>query len=88
MSLSSYRNVNREQLAQDIKQLYRQAQADLGPADFRHMKRMERWGQVCSLLGYATAWIAPNPVSALLISQGSFARWTQVAHPIQHRGYD
>lgn len=88
MSIHSYRTVDREQLASDIKQLHLQALDDLGPEDFRHMKRMERWGQGCSLLGYATAWIAPNPISALLISQGSFTRWTQVAHPIQHRGYD
>lgn len=88
MSLNSYQTVNREQLAKEIKLLYLQAQADMGPEDFRHMKRMERWGQACSFLGYATAWIAPNLVSALLISQGSFTRWTQVAHPIQHRGYD
>lgn len=49
---------------------------------------MERWGKICTLLGYGTAWIFPNPVSALLISQGSFTRWTQVAHPIAHKGYD
>ncbi|WP_426994568.1 fatty acid desaturase family protein [Methylomonas sp. CM2] len=88
MSLSSYQSVDREQLAKDISELHRQALADIGPEDYRHMKRMERWGQLSSLAGYATAWLAPNPVSALLISQGSFTRWTQVAHPIQHRGYD
>lgn len=49
---------------------------------------MERWGKVCSIIGYGTAWIFPNPISALLISQGSFTRWTQVAHPVVHKGYD
>lgn len=88
MSISSYQAVNREQLAKDIHQLYQSALADMGPADFQHMKRMELWGKACSLLGYGTAWLAPNPISALLISQGNFTRWTQVAHPIQHRGYD
>ncbi|NJA07391.1 fatty acid desaturase [Methylococcaceae bacterium WWC4] len=88
MSLSSYQSVDREQLAKELSELHRQALADIGPEDYRHMKRMERWGQLSSLAGYATAWLAPNPVSALLISQGSFTRWTQVAHPIQHRGYD
>jgi fatty acid desaturase len=88
LSLSSYQNVDREQLAKDIKALHQLALADLGAEDVRHMKRMEMWGKACSLLGYATAWIVPNPISALLISQGSFTRWTQVAHPIQHRGYD
>lgn len=88
MSLSSYQKVDREQLAKDVAALHRQALADIGPEDYRHMKRMELWGKACSLLGYGTAWICPNPISALLISQGSFTRWTQVAHPVQHRGYD
>ena len=88
MSLNSYQAVDRQQLAKDISQLHQQALADMGPEDFNHLVKMERWGKLCSLLGYATAWLAPNPISALLISQGSFTRWTQVAHPIQHRGYD
>jgi fatty acid desaturase len=60
----------------------------MGDDDFTHLLKMERWGKVCSLLGYATAWLMPNPLSALLISQGSFTRWTQVGHPVVHRAYD
>jgi fatty acid desaturase len=86
--LTSYQSVDRQQLAKDVTQLHQQALADIGPEDFKHMKNMERWGKACTILGYATAWILPNPVSALLISQGSFTRWTQVAHPVVHRGYD
>ncbi len=88
MSLKSYQSVDRAQLAKDISELHRQALADMGPEDFRHLKRMERWGKLCTLVGYGTGWIVPNPLSALLISQGSFTRWTQVAHPVVHRGYD
>ena len=88
MSLNSYRSVDRAQLAKDVAELHRQALAAMGDEDARHMLKMERWGRACTLLGYGTAWIVPNPVSALLISQGSFSRWTQVAHPVQHRGYD
>ena len=88
MSLSSYQSVDREQLANDIAEIHQQALDDIGPEDVHHMKWMQLWGKACSLLGYGTAWICPNPISALLISQGSFTRWTQVAHPIQHRGYD
>lgn len=88
MSLNSYQSVDREQLAKDISLIHQQVLADIGPEDFNHLKKMERWGQVCSLIGYGTAWILPNPISALLISQGSFTRWTQVGHPVVHRGYD
>lgn len=39
-------------------------------------------------MGYATAWIAPNPISSYLIAQGKFTRWTSVAHHVLHGGYD
>lgn len=88
MSLPSYQSVDRVALAHDIDNIYQQALPDFGAEDFKHLKKMERWGRVCSILGYATAWICPNPISALLISQGSFTRWTQVAHPILHKAFD
>ena len=88
MSLQSYQSVNREQLAKDITAIHQQSLADTGIEDFNHLKSMERWGKICSVIGYATAWIIPNPISALLISQGSFSRWTQVGHPVVHRAYN
>ena len=88
MSLNSYQSVDRGQLAKDISKIHQQALADIGAEDFIHFKKMERWGKICTVIGYGTAWIFPNPVSALFISQGSFTRWTQVAHPILHKGYD
>ena len=88
MSLHSYKSVDRKQLAKDINEIHQHALANTGVDDFTHLTRMERWGKLCSILGYGTAWIFPNPISALLISQGNFTRWTQVAHPIIHRAYD
>ena len=88
MSLNSYQNVDREALAKDLDAIYQDALSRTGEQDYQHLKKMERWGRACSLLGYGTAWIMPNPISALLISQGSFTRWTQMTHPIVHKGYD
>ncbi len=88
MSLNSYQTVDREQLAKDLNEIHQEILSRIGEEDFTHLKKMERWGRVCSALGYATAWIFPNPLSALLISQGSFTRWTQMTHPIVHKGYD
>ena len=39
---------------------------DVGPEDLAHLLKLERWGRICTGLGYATAWIAPNPISAFL----------------------
>ena len=88
MSLHSYQSVDREQLAKDISEIHQQALANIGIDDFKHLTKMERWGKMCSIVGYATAWVSPNPISALLISQGSFTRWTQLVHPVGHRAYD
>jgi len=88
MSLNSYQNVDREALAKDLNAIHDEVLARISENDFTHLKKMERWGRICSLLGYATAWILPNPISALLISQGSFTRWTHMTHPIVHKGYD
>jgi len=68
LSLDSYQSVDREQLAKDISDIQQQALANMGAEDFKHLKRMERWGKICSLVGYGSAWIFPNPISALLIS--------------------
>ncbi|MDQ6969822.1 MAG: fatty acid desaturase [Mariprofundus sp.] len=88
MSLNSYQRVDRKQLAKDLDAIHDDVLARIGDDDFIHLKKMERWGRLCSLLGYATAWIFPNPISALLMGQGSFTRWTQMTHPVVHKGYD
>ncbi len=88
MSLNSYQNVDRVALAKDLNEIQKEILSRTGDQDFKHLKKMERWGKLCTILGYGTAWILPNPFSALLISQGSFTRWTQMTHPIVHKGYD
>ena len=64
----------------------REIRAGVGPEDLAHYQKIVRWGRACSLLGYASAWIAPNPVSALLISQGRVNRWAFAAHHALHDG--
>jgi len=70
-----------------IDRLKSEAHANIGPADLAHLRRIEGYGRVATLLGYATAWIIPNPLSAFLLSLGQFTRWL-LAHHILHRGYD
>jgi len=59
-----------------------------GAQHVSHLKKIIRWGRLSSILGFVTAVIFPNPISALLISQGKFTRWTTVAHHVLHKGYD
>jgi hypothetical protein len=73
--------------AEAISGLHRQALARLGPADLSHLRRIIWVNRACTLLGYATAWLCPNPVSAYLLSQGIFGRWL-IMHHVSHGGYD
>ncbi len=75
-------------LARDLDRLHAELSKKVGAADVRHLRKMERWGRLCSILGYATAWIAPNPLSAALISLGNTARFTIVAHHVGHGALD
>lgn len=74
--------------ARDLASLRAELDEDLGAEDLAHFRKMARWGRTCTALGYATAWIAPNPLSAALLSLGSTARWTIVTHHVSHRGLD
>lgn len=63
-------------------------EAHTDSADLDHFLRIERWGRICTALGYATAWLAPNPASVLLLAHGNTIRWAVVAHLVMHRAYD
>jgi fatty acid desaturase len=73
--------------ARAIKALRRDLDATLGPDDLRHLRRVERWGRIATVIGLATAPIAPNPVSAVALALGRSTRWL-LMHHIGHRGYD
>ena len=62
--------------------------AHIDEEDLEHMQKMARWGRMCTALGYGTAWLGPNLLSALLLAQGSTARWAVVMHHIGHGAYD
>lgn len=80
--------VDREAFAKDIDALRAEAEADMGPEDYRHLRKMARWGRAFTGVGYATAWIMPNAFSAAMISTGSMARWAIVAHHVLHKSMD
>ncbi|MCA2980224.1 MAG: fatty acid desaturase [Myxococcaceae bacterium] len=80
--------VDLEGFERELRALRAEAVAALGPDDVAHLKKLERWGLACTALGYATAWLGPNPVSMALLSLGSTSRWTIIAHHVLHKGLD
>jgi len=79
--------IDLEAFLADIKALRREIDDSLGEEDLRHLYKMERWGRACTALGLLGAGLAPNPVSAVLLSTGRYTRW-MLMHHIGHRGYD
>lgn len=75
------------EFAADIETLKLEAYSAIGTEDLRHIIKIEWWGRIATLLGYSTAWIVFNPVSAFLLSLGQLTRWL-LAHHVMHRGYD
>ncbi len=88
MTQHIYHTIDREQFAKDMDEIRKEVFSNMGMEDFQHLKKIERWGRICSLIGYGTAWIIPNPISAYFISQGNMTRWTTIAHHVTHRAYD
>jgi fatty acid desaturase len=80
-------DIDLDGFASAIGELREELRASLGDDDLRHLANIERWGRVATLVGLATSWIAPNPLSAVLLSLGRSTRWL-LMHHIGHRGYD
>ncbi len=74
-------------LCEDLEVLRKETYASLCHEDYLHLRRVERYGRISTILGYLTIWIAVNPITAFLLSLGQFTRWL-LAHHITHRGYD
>ncbi len=79
--------VDLDALFDDLKQLRREVDGQLGEDDLRHLRKVERLGRAATLLGAATAWLPPNPVSMAGLAVGRGTRWI-LMHHIGHRGYD
>jgi fatty acid desaturase len=76
-----------DRFAREMDELRSSALAGLRHEDFEHLTKFERLGRLLSVIGYLTAWIFPNPLSIVCISQGIITRWL-LMHHIGHGGYD
>ena len=79
--------IDYEGFSREIEALRREVFQSLSYQDFLHLIKFERIGKLSSLLGFATAWMFPNPTSAFLIALGIDTRWL-LMHHISHGGYD
>jgi len=86
-AFEDFSHIDVEGLFLELTLLGKELRKEAGQDDIDHLKKIERWGRICTTLGYATAWTMPNLLSAALISQGQLTRCL-IAHHVSHRGYD
>ncbi|HZH79619.1 MAG TPA: fatty acid desaturase [Archangium sp.] len=80
-------SVDVEGFLRDIRALRTEIDATVSEADLSHLRRLERCGRIATVLGLATCWVMPNPLSAMALSLGRSTRWL-LMHHVGHRGYD
>lgn len=80
-------NVNMEAFLKDVLDMKKEIEESLGDDDIKHLKKVITIGRLCSVIGFLTSWIAPNPISMLGLGFGRSNRWI-IMHHIGHRGYD
>ncbi len=71
----------------ELDELQLRLRRSVSYADVKYIRNAEIAGRVCSVVGFATAWIFFNPISILLIAIGQQARWG-IAHYILHRAFE
>ncbi len=83
----NFAELDLKNFSDEVDAIGAEANSALSISDFFHLRKIECYGRIATVLGLGTAWIFPNPITAFLISLGQFTRWL-LAHHIMHKGYD
>ena len=72
-----------DEFSEELNELQHRLRRSVGYQDVKYIRNAEIAGRLCTLVGFATAWLLFNPLSILLVAIGQFARWG-IAHHILH----
>lgn len=72
----------------DVTDLGKHLQQMGGDDDVQHLNKMLTWRDTAALIGLATVWTIPNPLTVLALSTWTYASWTMIAHHTCHGGYN
>jgi fatty acid desaturase len=96
---ADYKDINQKQLEIDIDKIKEELETP-NIKDFKHLKKLEMWGDISLVLGFAlmiTLMYSDYNMliniilligSSFLISVSNVSIWANVAHPILHGAYD
>jgi Fatty acid desaturase len=77
-----------EGFGREVTALGKEIQALGGEADVKHLQKIVSWRNACAIVGLATVWMTPNPLTVLALSTWTYASWTMIAHHTCHGGYN
>jgi Fatty acid desaturase len=77
-----------EGFGREVTALGKEIQALGGEADVKHLQKIVSWRNACAIVGLATVWMTPNPLTILALSSWTYASWTMIAHHTCHGGYN
>jgi fatty acid desaturase len=78
----------RNNFIKELIDLREQTSLSHSKKDYCHLKKIIWINRLLLLVGFASAWIIPNPLSMIAISMALTSMWTIVAHHVLHGGYD
>ena len=77
-----------EGFGRDVAQLGKELLRETGPEDEAHLHKIVRWRNAAAIIGMATMWMPPNPLTMAALSTWTYASWTMIAHHTCHGGYN
>ena len=82
------RNLDYEGFTKEVNALGKELIKQTGDADVQHLEKIVNWRNIAALVGVATMWMTPNPLTIIALSTWTFSSWTMIAHHTCHGGYN
>ena len=73
-------NLDYEGFGKEVAELGKRIQKQGGQADVEHLNKIVGWRDAAALVGLATMWMGPNPLTVLALSTWTYSSWTMIAH--------
>jgi hypothetical protein len=67
-----------EAFGKEVAVLGRSLLQEGGEDDVSHLNKMVSWRNLCAVIGCATVWMAPNPLTILALSTWTYSSWTMI----------
>jgi fatty acid desaturase len=74
--------------AKDVSALGKDLLKETGDKDVEHLQKIVGWRNIAAMVGLASVWATPNPITIAALSTWTYASWTMIAHHTCHGGYN